>query len=260
MLLPTELHPVAEIGAILWEGLANRYRREIASYGVTGVDRVALNGSTDISRVYTAAVRLLQLARHGLFVRAEVPGGGVPARTQPPSVLLAAPLATDTPVGRFVLGAALEASRPSFLLATTLDAEDRNNLVRAVGIAGSLVMAGASPAVARLAQELIVSLAPRVQKRLQDLLRGLEEAGMPFTEERWLYAMEIARARAGLLVSGDFGVAARMVVSRYRGGGEPDVRGALATLEPLRDLARFAVSEQYLALRWYDDGSYHRTR
>ena len=261
MLLPPELHPVAEIGAILWDGLANRYRREIASYGVTGVDRVALNGATEIARVYTASVSLLQLARHGLFIRAEVPGGAVAARTQPPSVILAAPVANDTPVGRFVLGAALEVSRASYLLAATLDPEERGHLVRAVSIAGSLVMSGASPASARIAQELIASLSPRSQKRLQDLLRTLDDAGMPFTEERWLYAMEIARARAGLLVSGDFGVAARMVVARHRGGGgEPDVRAALATLEPLRDLARFAVSEQYLALRWYDDAAYRSTR
>ncbi len=260
MLLPTELHPVAEIGAILWDGLGNRYRREIASYGVTGVDRVALNGTTEISRVYTAAVRVLQLARHGVFVRPEVPGGAMAARTQPPSVVLATPLASDSAAGRFVLGAALEASRPSYILVSTLDPEERGLLVRAVGIAGSLVMTGAAPASARLAQELLATLSPRTQRRLEDLLRQLETAGTPFTEERWQYAMEIARARAGLLVSGDFGVAARMVVARHRGGGEPDVRGALDTLEPLRDLARFAVSEQYLAVRWYDETGFRTPR
>jgi hypothetical protein len=117
-------------------------------------------------------------------------------------------------------------------------------------------MAGAPPAAARLAQELIASLAPRAQRHLQELVEELDRNGMPYTEDRWLYVAEIARARAGLVASGDFGVAARMVVARHRGGGEPDVKGALGSLEPLRDLARFAVSEQYLLLRWQDHGSY----
>ena len=166
-----------------------------------------------------------------------------------------------------MLGAALESSRGSYVLASTLDPEERGHVVRAVKIAGSLVMAGAPPAAARLAQELIASLSPRVQRRLQDLLHGLEEAGMPFTEERWLYAMEIARARAGLLISGDFGVAARIsgdsplsAMLRKLSAEDLQQKSALDSLEPLRDLARFAVSEQYLALRWYDHGGYRTSR
>jgi tetratricopeptide (TPR) repeat protein len=253
MTIPSEQAWVGEIGALLWEALANRYRREVTSYGVTGVDRIVASGPTDIARLYGGAIRLLQLPRTALFVRAEVPGGAMPARTQPPAVILAAPLANASAVAGYMLGQALEATRPTIALACTLDAEERATLVRAVHVAfgASGVMAGAPPAVGRRASELYMTLVPRAQRRLQELLAELEAAGSPFTDELWTRTAEAARARAGLLVCGDFGVAARMVVARHRGGGEPDVPGALPALEPLRELARFAVSEPYMLTRWY---------
>lgn len=256
MMLPGEHALVGEIGAMLWESLGNAYRREITSYGVTGVDRVLPNGPTDLARLYAGAIRLLQLPRTALFVRSEVPGGAMPTRTQPPAVLLAAPLATDGSVSRYVLGHALEATRPAHLLACTLDPEERAILVQAVTVAfgRSEVTASAPAAVGRLARELFMSLSPRAQRRLQELLAELDAMGSPFSDACWQQSAEQARARAGLLVSGDFAVAARMVVSRYRGGGEPDVKSALVTLEPLRQLARFAVSEQYLLSRWQGGG------
>jgi len=256
MTQPPEHSIVADVGAMLWEALGNSLKRDISSYGVTGVDRIAANAPTDVARMFASAARVLQVQRVALFVRNEVAGGALPARTQPPSVILAAALAADTSVSRFMLAHALEATRPSYVLVSTLDAETAQHVVRAAQVAFGTPdsMSGTPSGTAQIARELVSAMAPRTQRRAQELLAELDRLGRPFTYESWLNLSECARVRAGLLVSGEFEIAARIVVSRHRPtGGEPDVLGALASVEPLRDLARFAVGEQYLLSRWRPD-------
>lgn len=251
-LVPAEAAPFAEIGSLLWDALATVFRREITGYGVTGVDRVIAAAPTEIAKLYSAVVRTLQLPRTALFVRGQVPGGVLVARTQPPAVVLAAALTHDAPVPRYLLGFGVEGTRSGWVLVSSLDAEDRSALARAVlatfGPNGRL--AGEPTTVTRLARELVAALSARAQKRLEELLIELAESKNPFTESTWLATADRARARAGLLASGDFAVASQMVVIRHRGGGSADVPAEIHKLEALRDLARFAVSDAYLRMRW----------
>lgn len=250
-MLPQEGVEYAEIGALLWDSLGTLFRREITGYGVTGVDRVMSAAPTDVARMYTAIARLLQMPRTAVFVRAQVPGGVQVARTQPPSVILASALTYDAPVPRFMLGSAMEATRPAWVL-TSLDAAERSVLVRALlatfGPKGRLQ--GEPPEVTRRARDLVATIPPRSQKRLEELLATLAARGHPFTEASWVEFAERARARAGLFASGDFAVAAQLVVVRHKGGGEADVPGSIGALPALDDLARFAISDPYLRLRW----------
>ncbi len=251
-LIQDEAAAFAEIGSLLWDALATVFRREITGYGVTGVDRVITAAPTEIARLFSAVVRTLQLPRTSLFVRGQVPGGVLVARAQPPAVVLAAALTHDAPVPRYLLGFGVEGTRSGWVLVASLDAEDRSALARAVlatfGPNGSL--AGEPTTVTRLARELVAALTPRSQKRLEDLLAELAVSKTPFSETTWVAAADRARARAGLLSSGDFAVASQMVVIRHRGGGSADVPAEIHKLEALRDLARFAVSDVYLRMRW----------
>lgn len=248
---PSDATDYAEIGTILWDSLGTLFRRDITSYGVTGVDRVMSAAPTEIARMYTAIARLLQMPRTAVFVRAQVPGGIQIARTQPPSVILASALSHDTPVSRYLLGSAMEGTRPAWVL-TSLDETERSVLVRALlatfGPRGTLQ--GEPPDVTRRARDLVAAIPPRAQKRIEELLAAMDERGAPFTEPGWIAASERARARAGLFASGDFAVAAQLVVVKHVGGGNPDVPGSVGKLAALDDLACFAISDPYLRLRW----------
>lgn len=257
--LPTEATDYAEVGAILWDSLGTLFRREITGYGVTGVDRVMSAAPTDIARLYTATARLLQMPRTAVFVRAQVPGGTQIARTNPPSVILASALSHDAPVSRFLLGSAMEATRPAWVL-TTLDGTERAVLVRALLATFSPrgKLQGEPPEVTRRARDLVAAIPPRSQKKLEELLSAMEERGEPFDEAQWVAYAERARARAGLFASGDFAVASQLVVVKQKGGGDADVSGSIGRLPALDDLARFAISDPYLRLRWETMGSRRR--
>ncbi|MFO0559465.1 MAG: hypothetical protein U0269_15720 [Polyangiales bacterium] len=257
--MPPEATDYAEIGALLWDSLGTLFRREITGYGVTGVDRVMSAAPTEIARMYTAIARLLQMPRTAVFVRAQVPGGTQIARTQPPSVILASALSHDAPVSRYLLGSAMEATRPSWVL-TSLDGTERSVLVRALlatfGPHGKLQ--GEPPEVTRRARDLVAAIPPRAQKKIEELLAAMDERGAPFDEAGWVAASERARARAGLFASGDFAVAAQLVVVKQKGGGDADVPGSIGKLAALDDLARFAISDPYLRLRWETVGGRRR--
>ncbi|MDP3274731.1 MAG: tetratricopeptide repeat protein [Deltaproteobacteria bacterium] len=243
--------PIADLGGLLWESISGLFRREITSYGITGIDRVMPMASTDIARLTSAVGHMLQLPGTPLFVRAQVPGGVLVTRSQPPSVVLASALTQDVPVARYLLGHAMEGTRTSWLL-PGLDPHDRQVLVRALmatfGPSGRL--SGEPPEVTRRARDLVELLPPRAQKRIEEILEEQSHSAGGFSESLWIEAMEGARARAGLLACGDFAVASQIVVVRSLGGGNANVRDAIATLESLRDLARFAISDFYLRIRW----------
>ena len=83
----------------------------------------------------------------------------------------------------------------------------------------------------------------KVAKRLAELFRDL--ANTEFSSHRWRRAVQKTGNRAGLLASGDIIAAARVLST------EGDKDG-------IEDLARFAASDDYLALRTKLDGAFGR--
>jgi hypothetical protein len=75
---------------------------------------------------------------------------------------------------------------------------------------------------------------------------------------RWRTVVNHTGNRAGLLLCGDLKTAARIVLSESPAGGTASTLAALApsevreralAYEPLRELLRFAISEDYFLLR-----------
>jgi hypothetical protein len=87
----------------------------------------------------------------------------------------------------------------------------------------------------------------------------VHELGDELSHARWRERVYQARCSAGMLVSGNFDVAASQLIA---GSSNAGARAAqlIASWEPLRDLARFAVSEEYLLLRWSSVDSGRRRR
>ena len=258
MLAPSGSAPFAELGALLWEARGTSWRRE-ADRTTRESERPRVDPASDAARMFAAAVRLLQLPRATqLILREDVPGGAAVVPTHPAAVALGAGLARDTARARYLLGRALEGTRTGHVLATTLGADDGARLVAAVQAAFGELPSGArlDAAVARMANDLLDGIAPRSQRRVRELL---DELGSRFAWEPWVEAVDIARTHAGMLLSGDFGVAAVELLAAHP-SADPDPRRAIRTHEPLRELTRFATSKDYLLLRWQVDEAARRRR
>jgi hypothetical protein len=245
VLMPAHLGPFAELGALVWEALLGP---KGGARAALAADKAAL-GQGDFGRMFAAAVRLLQLPKgtsHTL--RTDMADGmEMATASTPPTVLVAASLARDTARGRFLLGRTLEATRVGHL-PLTAGLEDGEQLVGAIRAAfGRSTPGRLDGGVGRIAGRLYEGIAPRALRRLQDLV---EQLGPRLTWAAWEGAVTVARNHAAMLVCGDFRAATETILGEAPAGIARDAPAAIAHHEPLRDLARFAVSEEYLLLRW----------
>lgn len=249
VLLPTRLGPFAELGALLWESVGVTWRRELqrAAHRDEG-HRLAPTSA--VLRPFQAALRLLQLPRTTTLLLRDGPSAAptLSVATAPASLVMSLEQATDTPAGHFALGFHLEGARVGHLPITALSPEVADRMVRALTFAfGAPMTERVEPAVAAAAAQLMDATPPRLHRQLRAYV---EELGPSFTPARWRAVIDQARARAGLLVSGDFFEASRCLLASAPMEVPRSLSWALVEWEPLRDLLRFAVSEEYLMLRW----------
>ncbi|HEX3773420.1 MAG TPA: hypothetical protein VHV51_03090, partial [Polyangiaceae bacterium] len=117
MLFRDTVGPVQEALAIVWEGAEHVFRRDVSTYGVTGMERVQLGAQTPLARVYAGAARALALTRTPLFQRRSAGAITVNlALLSPPAVILSGDVRQETPELRFHLGAMLAATIPQYAL------------------------------------------------------------------------------------------------------------------------------------------------
>jgi cellulose synthase operon protein C len=241
--------------ALLWEGAMPLFVRDAASYGITGVERVAPGPTSVIARLYEAAVRALDAPRIPLFVLRA--GAGKPASQvallSPPSVILAGDVREDTAELRFALGRCMCAALPHNVLRLGLPQEEGRALVDAMRAAFGPPESGrgVDARAARLAESFWQIVPPRTQRRLQELLGGTSVAD---------YGDLVGRAhdsgrRVGMFLSGDFATAARALLAEEGPRSErptlPSLRDLCEEVPTLADLLRLAVSPEYARARWH---------
>lgn len=249
VLLPTRLGPFAELGALLWESVGVTWRRELQRSAPRD-EGYRLAPTSAVLRPFQAALRLLQLPRTTALLLRDGPiaAPALSVATAPASLVMSLEQATDTPAGHFALGFHLEGARVGHLPLTALSPEVADRMVRALTFAFGAPMAErVEPAVAAAAAQLMDATPTRLHRQLRAYV---EELGPSFTPARWRAVIDQARARAGLLVSGDFFEASRWLLASAPMEVPRSLSWALVEWEPLRDLLRFAVSEEYLMLRW----------
>ncbi|MEZ4409988.1 MAG: hypothetical protein R3A52_26460 [Polyangiales bacterium] len=250
VLFPPRWGRFPELGALLWEALGPAWRRDAQRLAASETHR-PVSAASPLVPAFQSALRLLQLPRTtGCLSREQVAEGAVVfVGSVPPSVLFD-PSVTRHPEGfLFRLGEVLEATRPAFLPLWALPDDDFDALCRALPLAFGDAAHGASiePSVARWAGRLVDTIAPRIQRPLRDLVM---ELGPRLTPGAWRSAVHQARVHAGLLVSGDVSAALESVMRAAPEAVPRDPSRALAVYEPLRELVRFAASDEYLLLRW----------
>ena len=256
LLTRPSLDAAGEALAAIWEGAMHLFLREPASYGITGVERVAPGRASAVARQYEIVMRVLDLPRIPIFVPRSA--GGAPASQvallSPPSVILTGDARDEAPELFFAIGYGLSATLPQNVLRLGLPRAEGRALVEALHAAFGPPEIGrrVDARAARLAQSFWQTMPSRTQRRLQQIL-----SGGPLGE----YEDLVSRAhqsglRAGMFLAGDFGWAVRHLLAETPGreSTEPTtatLRGLCDELPMLADLLRLAVSPEYADARWH---------
>jgi hypothetical protein len=229
----------AEALALIWEGASQLFRKDPGSYGVTGLDRVALSGNTVASRVYAATARVLGSARTPLFQRrSHGPVSATVALLVPPAVILSGDPREELPEHALIFG--LQEAQLRSLLAATCSA---------FGPPDGPV---ASSSIAALAGSLWQTLPARAQRRLKELCANPAD----FSLERASAAARRISLRAGLFLCGNLGTALREAAAAEQLALDSpidsfDALAAACERHPaILDLVALAISPEFADARW----------
>ena len=239
--------PLAPVFAVLWEGTAGERAPDLASFGVKPEDRVSPVAANDLARAYSSCSLALGNRKTGLYLKPDPAFTGVAVVAAPPTSIVVGPALTQGRAladVRFVLGRALEIARPEFVFAEALPREEFTRLFAAILRAfhprharRRLETTGKDTAGTTRDDEAAMwkrALPYKVAKRLAELFA--DRADTEFSSARWRRAVRHTGNRAGLVASGDVIAAARVLMAEH-------------DQEAVRELARFAASDDYMALR-----------
>jgi tetratricopeptide (TPR) repeat protein len=226
---------LAPVFAALYEGAAGHLEDspDLAALGVKPDERVSPVAATDLARMFSDSAIALGNRKTGLYVKADFADVRLVAHP-PPAIVVGPGFSSGKAPNdvRFLLGRALEISRPEYILASALERDSFTKLFAAI-------LRAFHPRHARHARDEEAAkwkraLPYKAAKKLAELFA--EGADTQFSSARWRRAVQHTGNRAGLVVSGDMIAAARVL---YAEGDK----------EAVRELARFAASDDYMALR-----------
>jgi hypothetical protein len=227
---------IAPVFSSLWEGSAGQLPG-LESLGARPEDRISPVEDSPLARAYAQCARLLGNRKTGLYRRSTPEDAVLALSAQPPTAVVVGPsFAEGRSLGelRFLLGRALEIARPEYVLAAALDREHFTrlftNLLQAFHPRHIRKRGGEGPDASTVWKR---ALPYKVARRLSELLRDTEAT--EFSSARWRRAVQHTGNRAGLMAAGDLVVAARMLEAE-------------GDREAIIELARFAASDEYLAL------------
>ncbi len=251
-----EARVLSEVFAAICDGVPGSGKVTLETLGVSAQDRVSPVSELDIGKVFGQTGKALGNKRTNLYVNYDPKFQGVAIVTAPPpAIVIDQRLAAESGVDemRFRLGRALELTRPEYILAATVPPKEFAQLFTSVLKAfhprHARWRAGAQGA--EQAAQIKKALPYKVAKRLAELFQENDQT--PFSSARWRTVVHETASRAGLLMCGDLRAAARLVLREQLGDdAEPSadlLREHAAKPGPLRELLRYAVSEECLALR-----------
>jgi tetratricopeptide (TPR) repeat protein len=252
---------MAEIFSCLWEGAPGLIGQRLEDFGVSGHDKVSPMSDLDLGKIYGQVAKALGNRKTALYVR---PDGGpndeVTIVVQAPPALVVGPhLANGAKAAevRFQLGRGIELSRPEYILAAGVRPKQFTTLfasvLRAFHPRHARRRATAGDAAAEQAAKLKKNVPYKVSKQLVELFGALGTTS--WSSLRWRTVVHHVGNRTGLVLCGDLKTAADIIVkeSGTSSNGEAptpeDVRRLATSYEPLRELLRFAVSEDHFLLR-----------
>jgi tetratricopeptide (TPR) repeat protein len=252
---------MVEVFSTLWEGAPALFGQGLEALGISAQDRVSPVADMVLARVYGAAARMLGNRHTGLYLNWEGNGDEVRIACHAPPVIIVGPDVEKRPLGelRFLLGRALELTRPEYILVAGLDRGEFSGLfgavLRAFHPRHSRRRTDEMDPLNQRAAQLKKDLPYRVSRKLVDLFGA--KSHVEFNSAHWRAAVQHSGNRAGLLVSGDLRAACRIIVSeeiRPEPGAlarfsSEDFLEWLAKSPSLREICAYSVSEDYFQAR-----------
>jgi tetratricopeptide (TPR) repeat protein len=250
---------MAEIFSSLWDGAPSLVGQRVEDFGVSPQDKISPMSDLDLGKIYGQVAKALANKKTALYLKAGGPSApGADEVTlvvhAPPALVVGGYLAEAAPAAevRFELARGIELSRPEYILAAGVRPKPFSQLF------GNVLKAfhprharrRASDAGADPAADLKKNVPYKVAKRLVELFQELGSTS--WSSVRWRSVVQHTGNRAGLLLCGDLKTAARLVLRNgapARDLPPAELRALATSNEGLRDLLRFAVSEDYFVLR-----------
>jgi len=227
---------------------------------VSSNDKVSPMSDLDLGKIYGQVAKALGNRKTALYVRPDGGPSDVNIVVQAPPALVVGPALAATAKGaevRFQLGRGIELSRPEYILAAGVRPKQFTTLfgsvLRAFHPRHARRRASAGDAAAEQAARLKKNVPYKVSKQLVELFGALGTTS--WSSLRWRAVVHHVGNRTGLVLCGDLKTAAAIVVKEsaaFTNGDVPsseDVRKLATSYEPLRELLRFAVSEDHFLLR-----------
>jgi tetratricopeptide (TPR) repeat protein len=258
----TLAHPdarvMAEVFAAIWEGVPGLAGPSLESMGVSTADKVSPLSDVVVAQIFGQAAKALGNRRATLYVSPKPDFEGLTIAVAPPPSIVVGQNMASAPAAelRFLVGRALELTRPEYILGAAMPAKDFTHLFASVLKAfhprHGRWRPGAQDVAVEQAAKLKKSLPYKVAKRLVELFQ--ENGTQPFSSAHWRAVVQETGNRTGLVMCGDLATAAAVILRETLGpdAGAPSPEIFRVHAEkpgPLRELLRYAVSEDYFALR-----------
>jgi len=251
---------MAEIFSSLWEGAPNLVGQRVEDLGVSAQDKISPMSDLDLGKIYGQVAKALANKKTALYLK---PGGAAaPGADEvtlvvhaPPALVVGGRFGAGAPAAevRFQLARGLELSRPEYILAAGVRPKQFTQLFSSVLKAFHPRHARRRAQAADTADagnDLKKNVPYKVSKRLVELFQELGNTA--WSSVRWRAVVQHTGNRAGLLLAGDLGTAVRLVLKESGVPGDvtaDELRVLAVKSDPLRELLRFAVSEDYFLLR-----------
>lgn len=195
------------------------------------------------------AAQVLGIQLPDLYVRNDVPGALVAVPSRPPASVAGQSVLTGyTPQElTFIVGKHLSYYRGEHYIKNLFPTLGELKVVffSAIKIIQPEfnVPAEMAQAVNMTASEFVKYMQPVERDSLRLVVQKFIEDGAKADLKRWMQAVDVTGARAGLLLCADLEIAKKIIAA------EPQLPGDLAPPDKLKELIVFSVSEQYMALR-----------
>ena len=250
-------HPMADVLAALWEGVPTLSKVTLESLGVAAKDKVSAISDLDVAKIFSQAGKALSNQRAGLYLQSDANFEGARLVSAAPTALVMdKEFAARASVSelRFFVGRALELLRPEYILAATLDPVALDDLftatLKAFHPKHNRWRAGSEDSAAEEAGKLKKALPYKLAKRIAEIFQ--EHADIDIDFGRWRAAVLETGDRAGLLMAGRLREAVQVVCRESADEclqGPEHLREHAHKPGPLRELLRYAISEEHFRLR-----------
>ncbi len=201
------------------------------------------------AKTFGWAAQVLGIQLPELYVRNDVPGALIAVPSRPPASVAGQSVLTGyTPQElTFIVGKHLSYYRGEHYIKNLFPTLGELKVVffSAIKIINQdfAVPAEMAQAVNTTASELVKYMQPVERDSLRLVVGKFIEDGAKADLKRWMQAVDVTAARAGLLLCADLEIAKKIIAA------EPQLPGDLPPPDKLKELIVFSVSEQYLALR-----------